>query len=362
MSSLQKKGDWYYLQFFNPEKSPTRKKVSLKTRRLSAARKLQRRLEDAFSFGDYDPWVATSTSLEGPFKRVSIDKLEAGISLFIESKQACRKTTVDHYRWVLNSFARIVGSDTLIMDISVSDIAEWLESSSLSDQSVHTYLSRLRTFSRFLSRETGNKDFCASISAPKPPDKFSAKLITVDDLDRIIGVAGASTVPYIGDLAIVTFFLALRLSEVCAIRRSWLDIDSRVLLINNDESFATKTGMSHTKPISERALRVLSCRARECARETDHVFVNTKGHPLNPKHTSKMFKRCVRAAKLPETYTFHGLRHGGLSHALQNGASIEAVRRFAGHATARMTMKYLHVNDSSYHATIKDALELNQVL
>ena len=151
MSSLQKKGDWYYLQFFSPEKSPTRKKVSLKTRRLSAARKLQRRLEDAFSFGDYDPWVNASILLDSSLKRAPIETLDAGISVFLESKQACRKTTVDHYRWVLSSFARVVGSDRLIMDISVSDIAEWLESGSLAAQSVHTYLSRLRTFSRFLS-------------------------------------------------------------------------------------------------------------------------------------------------------------------------------------------------------------------
>ena len=53
MAALFKRGDWYYLSFYNSQQRPKRKQVPLKTKTKRTAEQLQRRLEDAYALGEY---------------------------------------------------------------------------------------------------------------------------------------------------------------------------------------------------------------------------------------------------------------------------------------------------------------------
>ena len=56
MASLFKKPNGIYsLSFFASNRRPTRKQVSLRTKTKRTADMLQRRLEDAWTLGEYDP-------------------------------------------------------------------------------------------------------------------------------------------------------------------------------------------------------------------------------------------------------------------------------------------------------------------
>jgi hypothetical protein len=57
MASLVEIKGNYYLQFFDGNKSPSRKKVPLGTQRKRVAKKLKRKYEDAYALGEYDPWT-----------------------------------------------------------------------------------------------------------------------------------------------------------------------------------------------------------------------------------------------------------------------------------------------------------------
>lgn len=57
MASLFKQREWYYVQFYNAHREPNRKRIPLKTRTRRKAKKLLRRLEDAYAEEAYDPWV-----------------------------------------------------------------------------------------------------------------------------------------------------------------------------------------------------------------------------------------------------------------------------------------------------------------
>lgn len=54
MATLVKQQGRFYLQFYDAERSPTRKKVPLKTTRKGPAQVKQRELEDAYVEGRYD--------------------------------------------------------------------------------------------------------------------------------------------------------------------------------------------------------------------------------------------------------------------------------------------------------------------
>lgn len=169
-------------------------------------------------------------------------------------------------------------------------------------------------------------------------------------------MARASTTPYLADVVLVAFDLALRLGEVCAFRVGWVSGSGQTAVVPHEDDFESKTGAEVLKPVSDRVREAIAVYARGRAPQ-DHLFLNEAGRPLTRKHASKAFKRLARVAGLPETITFHSLRHGGISKALANGASIEAVRMFAGHSTVDMTMRYVHLLPVQYMAQVTRALE-----
>ena len=53
---------------------------------------------------------------------------------------------------------------------------------------------------------------------------------------------------------------------------------------------------------------------------------------------------------MPDTLTFHQLRHGAASFLLNEGVPVPVVSRYLGHANPSITMKvYAHVLDGTSH-------------
>jgi integrase len=71
----------------------------------------------------------------------------------------------------------------------------------------------------------------------------------------------------------------------------------------------------------------------------DLVFTAPLGGPLRPHTWIKgYFKPAVRAAGLPEDLRLYDLRHTAASLMIREGASVKAVQRQLGHATASITL------------------------
>jgi integrase len=359
MATLIKKGDWDYLQFYSDGREPKWKKVRLRTRTKATAKVLRRKLEDDYVTGRFDPWVQDPRAYDAiPIESIALNLGDA-VALFLKSRAGCGEATVNHYRWVLRHFVRFVGATTrLCSDVRAVAVTEWLEATSANQRSKKTYHKCICVFARFLLKMRSTLvDFSAGVVIRGAPDKIGSKMVSPDELEQIVACARESRTPYIADLATVTFFLALRLSEACAMRWSWIDFVNRTLTVRQCDTFLTTSGRDMIKPIPRAAMEPLWRQSLLGARSEERVFLNTRGRPLAPKHTSKAFKKCVRRAALREAITFHGLRHGGISLALQNGSSVEAVRRFAGHASTRMTMRYAHILDSTYFDSIRAAMD-----
>jgi integrase len=71
----------------------------------------------------------------------------------------------------------------------------------------------------------------------------------------------------------------------------------------------------------------------------DLVFTAPMGGPLRQsKFVPGYFKPAVRAAGLPATLRFYDLRHTAASLLIREGASVKAVQKQLGHATASITL------------------------
>jgi len=67
------------------------------------------------------------------------------------------------------------------------------------------------------------------------------------------------------------------------------------------------------------------------------VFCTKSGRTFDRQHVGKVFRRVLKAAKLPPHHTPHSLRHTYASVLLQNGESTEWVRQQLGHSSIQMT-------------------------
>ena len=79
--------------------------------------------------------------------------------------------------------------------------------------------------------------------------------------------------------------------------------------------------------------------------DCDVLCRTPKGTLLRRDYCNReIWKPAITAAGLPADATFHDLRHGFGSMLIQQGASIEEVRKLMGHASAQITLeRYTHV-------------------
>jgi len=77
------------------------------------------------------------------------------------------------------------------------------------------------------------------------------------------------------------------------------------------------------------------------------IFTTQYGYPLSPTNFSRRwFRPLLREAGIPDSFTFHQLRHYHASVLLDAGVPVKVVSERLGHASAKMTLDvYAHVLD-----------------
>ncbi len=230
------------------------------------------------------------------------------------------------------------------------------------DVTRRSYVRRLSTFFRWLvERGDLESDPCRKVRLRRVPLKFPRALTEeqVDHLIKTIEVGAANKhsakglTLWLRDLVEFTVFTALRLSEVCSIRWRHVDLDGRTLHVANGDDFQTKSRKDRRIPLSRRPCEVL----RRVMPADPEAFVFTiRGQRLRPHYVSTRFKQMARRAGLGQT-RFHDLRHTGCSLLAQRGASIEAIRLFAGHSSVTVTQQYMHLSRDVFATQVIDAFD-----
>ena len=78
--------------------------------------------------------------------------------------------------------------------------------------------------------------------------------------------------------------------------------------------------------------------------EFDYVFPTRIGTPLQPGSIQREAKAVFQEIGLPDTFTFHALRHTFCSIMLHNGMSLNEVSRYLGHSNPTVTAQiYAHL-------------------
>ena len=111
----------------------------------------------------------------------------------------------------------------------------------------------------------------------------------------------------------------------------------------------TKNGEQRVVPIRSAYLPYLKAWHRLCSRPDEGlVFFKSdapgrhtgKKCPLGEDHVSKVYKEYVRAAGLPESVCFHGLRHTCGTQLLRRGMDLHEVASWLGHSSLDSVQTY----------------------
>jgi integrase len=163
--------------------------------------------------------------------------------------------------------------------------------------------------------------------------------------------------------AFLSFFCALRISEVCSLK--WQNIDL------NEKRLKVVDGKNHKDgfvPISSLCIPILE-KWRAMNKGQEYVFPATKeGLKYYCPHALHVdFKKALARAGLhiptekmingrqQHQYKFHTLRHSRCTHLLSNGIPIQKVQKFMRHDEVETTMVYTWILDQELNTMVEEA-------
>jgi integrase len=156
--------------------------------------------------------------------------------------------------------------------------------------------------------------------------------------------------PLYRELAMMQFYCAGRIGEICGIQWSNIDLKNRRMLIKHSSIFhsSNKTFLElkpfpknkETRPvfITDEILEIL--KKREAFRELGNDFVfHVEGNPINYCNVQINYRDAQRKSGVPYTGT-HILRHGMAKLARQVGGGLDAVMAMTGHKDIKLADHY----------------------
>jgi integrase len=165
-----------------------------------------------------------------------------------------------------------------------------------------------------------------------------------------------------GLLFLTALTLGLRRGEL--LHLAWADVDwhAGTLRVRSGKTDAA----SRYLPLSaamRAALQLHQAQTREEAahlgeawREHGLIFPSEVGTPLTPRNVTRLFKRILRKASLPESIRLHDLRGTAISDWIAAGGNAKAVQTAAGHASPETTLRhYARARAEDVRAAIEGA-------
>lgn len=275
------------------------------------------------------------------------------------AKAEVKSRTYGEYETIVRIHVLPAFGDARAAQIEKTDVRDFLVrklNSGLSRPTVRNIRAVLRAMFNFALDENLVSTNPAARLGRKPrlgtshSDKTEARALSQRQLSRFLAAAAKDSRYY------PFFFLlartGLRLGEALALKWSDLDFDSREILVeralirDTRTTGTTKTGESRPVDMSLQLRDILLKLEMERKRDAfskgqeegpPWVFTNTAGSPLDQSKADKVFKRILRAAKLPLRFSPRSLRHTFASLLLQQGESLVYVQRQLGHASIQLT-------------------------
>lgn len=364
MASLIKQSSGYVLQFYSSDRSPKRKKVTLKSKRKRPAERKARELEDAYVEGRFCPWT------DDPFdyNRNAKEPLSIadGLERFLTAKEETGRShyTLKAYSKVVNRVARIAGADTLLDRIRPEQINEYVRQRGIAQATKDRRYRHLRGFLNWCV-EHGHCEASplGNVEAPRRPDKMP-KHVTKTELESICetirndyrdkhgrGICAKGEIIWIEPLFRFAFYTGMRGGELCNLQWDHIDFERSLIRI-----LEQKNGREQTIPLLEKAREALDDVQGE---RSGYVFGSPRSDaerdvPLFRSYVSRRFTKYRRKAGVERRVSMHGLRHGFATALAQAGKSAHVIKEACRHGDLSTSLKYVHLANEHLKSELDD--------
>lgn len=170
------------------------------------------------------------------------------------------------------------------------------------------------------------------------------KYLTQSEVERLLCSARVGRNPE-RDYCLIymSFIHAFRVSEICHIRISDMDLDGGSLFINR-----MKNGFSTNHPLLDNEIEAIHSwlRIRESypGAETEWLFLSRQGKPLTRQRVYQLVSRLGKQANLSVGSHPHMLRHACGFALADRGIDTRLIQDYLGHRNIRHTVRYTASN------------------
>ncbi|WP_432506987.1 site-specific tyrosine recombinase XerD [Kineococcus arenarius] len=215
--------------------------------------------------------------------------------------------------------------------------------------------SAVRGWHRFLHAEGHSVADPASLVRPPAPPRRLPTALTVEEVTRLLEVAGAGGGPAaLRDRALLELLYGsgARISEAVGLDVD--DVSPQVLGESGVVRLRGKGSKERVVPLGSYARRALEqylVRARpELAshgRGAAALFLNSRGARLSRQSAWAVLQAAAGRAGIARAVSPHTLRHSFATHLLRGGADVRVVQELLGHASVATTQVYTLVTADS---------------
>ena len=356
MASLYKDHDSYVLQFYDANRSPSRKRLFVEVNRKRDAERIADRLTAAYEHGKFDPWTDNPRTFRSHERR-TLHLEEAG-ERFLERKaaQGRTKNTLRAYRGNLRRLLKTVG-DRPLDTLTAGLLNQYIRADSVSDTTQHK---RYRHISAVLNwcvkREYLEENPLDKETAPRRRQKLP-KTMYREDLEAICSEVRTDyrTKRQNGDCKKdeviwrerafrFAFVTGLRGGELSRLKWKHIDRDRGLIYI-----LRQKNGLEQTIPLHTKAAAVLD--EIQEGESDSYVFggPGTRNGERNEdafrNNLSRAFRGYKKAAGIDRPISFHSLRHGFCTALAEAGKSAATIKELARHASIETSMIYVKMSN-----------------
>jgi integrase len=260
---------------------------------------------------------------------------------------ALRPTTRHDYRALLDNQVLPGFAAARLADIDALAVREWLASLVGGGLSAKRARKAHQVLAQVLDAVVDGGRLARNVAAGVKLPKVQRREMGFLDAVQVEALADAID-PRYPTLVRFAAYTGLRPCELVALKVGRLDLlRGTVRVAEAAPEVAGRLEWGGVKTHEARTVRLPRSLAAEVAAyladrphgPEDLVFTAPLGGPLRQsKFVPGYFKPAVRAAGLPATLRFYDLRHTAASLLIREGASVKAVQRQLGHATASITL------------------------
>lgn len=156
------------------------------------------------------------------------------------------------------------------------------------------------------------------------------------------------TDPCLARLIVFAALTGMRRGEIVNLHWADVDLNARLLHIQNSEGFTVKAMRPRTIPMNLDVFKLLS----NTPKNAEYVFLDSSGKPYKAASVTNIFKRAARKCRLPEKIHLHSLRHSYASWLIQSSTPLAEVQKLLGHSSVVTTQIYAHLEHENLRETV----------